>query len=65
MSYDALWIEYFAVGGNASVDDIGEWIDGTTPLPAAEYDHLAQALNEFLDDRGDARHVPYLDDLAG
>ena len=64
LSYDALWIEYFAIGGNASVDDLRVWIEGNEPLPSFEYDVIAQALNEYLDDRGEPRHVPYGDDMT-
>jgi hypothetical protein len=59
LSYDALWLEYFAVGGNASVDDLRSWINGIEPLAPTEYDIIAQALNEYLDARGVTTHVPY------
>ena len=62
MSFEDLWIAYFALGGVAQPDVVRAYLDGSTDR-AMDYDVLAQAINErFLDQH--ANHpVPYSDEL--
>ena len=46
LSVHDLWIGYFASGGNALVDDVRHWLDGTVALHRSDSDLLAQALHD-------------------
>ena len=46
MSHLALWIGYFAVGGNGSLADVTGWLSRTAQLSVRDYDLLVQAMND-------------------
>jgi hypothetical protein len=58
MTANALWLGYFAVGGNGSLSDVERWLAGDT-LTGREYDLLAAALNEAFTERGLDHPVRY------
>ena len=63
LSYQALWIDYFALGGNQPLSDIEAWLTGNLPPSAHDYDVVAHALNERFTDQGLDHSVPYSADL--
>jgi hypothetical protein len=60
LTHHDLWLAYFALGGNATFDQIGSYLHGRATLPAREHNMLALALNEMFLDRGANHPVPYL-----
>ena len=46
MSARDLWIGYFAVGGNASLAEVEQWLGGTSDPSDQDHDLLAQAVND-------------------
>jgi len=63
MSFSELWVAYFALGGVSPPQVVRSYLDGVgTPL--ADYDVLAQAINERYVDRGGNHPVPYREDLT-
>jgi hypothetical protein len=56
----SLWVEYLAIGGNRSLDDLTAMLAGRAPMPAADFDVLAIVLNEVFDDAGSGRPIDYL-----
>lgn len=63
MSFNALWVAYFALGGVSSPAVVRSYLDGAGP-PVADYDVLAHALNERFVDRGGNHPVPYAEELV-
>jgi len=59
LTLDQLWTRYFALGGNLDPVDVEAFLAGLVPLPAAERDMLAHAVNERLDELRWQRRVPY------
>ena len=55
-----LWVHYLAVGGRLDLFTVEAYLHGLAPLPPAQQDVLANALNEHLDDLYQAAKVPYL-----
>lgn len=56
-----LWVGYFAVGGNATVAEVDEWLAGeSTPSPG-DHDLVAQALNDRFLERGLNHPIAYSD----
>jgi len=53
------WRRYFALGGTAGQAELEDFALRNGPLPAAERDLLAQAVNELLEARAVVRSVPY------
>jgi hypothetical protein len=66
MSYEELWLAYFALGGIASARTIRSYLrhEGPGQVPKSEYDLLAQAINERFLERGQDHPVPYCEDLS-
>ena len=60
MSARDVWINYFAVGGNGSLDDVERWLDAGDS-PGTEHNLLAQALNDVFIERGLDHPVAYRD----
>jgi hypothetical protein len=48
ISYDELWMHYFALTGDAAPLEIEAYLQGLMPLPAGQQDILAQALRECV-----------------
>jgi hypothetical protein len=53
-----LWLRYVALGGTDDAFDIDGYLQGLIPIDIFQQDVLAQALNEALDDRYRALHIP-------
>lgn len=62
MSFEDLWIAYFALGGTAQPDLVRAYLGGSDEA-GVDYDVLAQAINEHFLDRGGNHPVPYRDEL--
>ncbi len=62
MSFDELWVAYFALGGTASPDIVRSYLAGSE-TQSMDYDVLAQAINEKFVDEGGNHPVPYREDL--
>jgi len=63
MSFDELWLAYFALGGMATPAGLRGYLDGSETR-AIDYDVLAQAINERFVERGGNHPVPYREDLG-
>lgn len=63
MSFDDLWLAYFALGGAAPPSALRPYLLGRI-TEVMEYDVLAQALNERFLDRDENHPVPYRDELT-
>jgi hypothetical protein len=48
-TYD-VWLQYFSIGGNIKFFEVDAYLRGLYPLPPAERDLIAMALNELIDD---------------
>ena len=48
ISYDELWMHYFALTGDAAPLEVEAYLQGLMPLPAAQQDILNQALHECV-----------------
>ena len=59
MSILAVWIGYFAVGGNGSLSDVDNWITGVNAPSLQDHDLLAQALNDRFTEVGLDHPVAY------
>jgi hypothetical protein len=62
MSFDELWMAYYALGGWAPPELVRAYLDGSS-TSTIDYDVLAHALNERFTDRGGDHPVPYRGDL--
>ena len=62
MSFEDLWLAYFALGGAAGPDELERYLaGGAGPM---DYDVVAQAINERFVDRGGDHPVPYYAELG-
>ena len=59
LSIDQVWLDYFALGGEADPLDVDAYFHGLTELPAAQRDVLAHAVNERVDLLVDGRRAGY------
>lgn len=59
LTFQQMWIDYFALGGDAGELEVEGYLAGLMPLPALQRDMLAQALNERLDAAAPAARAPY------
>jgi hypothetical protein len=48
ISYDELWMHYFALTGDAAPLEVEAYLQGLMPLPHGQQDILAQALRECV-----------------
>lgn len=55
-----LWVQYLGLGGHVDLFSLDAFLHGMMPLPPAQQDILANAINEQLDDLYLAAKVPYL-----
>ncbi len=62
MSFDELWMDYFALGGASSPDIVRSYLAGSA-TQSMDYDVLAQAINERYVEVGGNHPVPYREDL--
>ena len=63
LSLRDLWLAYWAIGGTATPEVLMTYLDGTEEPEAADYDVVAQAINDQLIDRRLDHPVPYADEL--
>ena len=56
-----VWVDYFAVGGNASREEVAAMLAGGRPLDRLDHDRLALVLNERMADAGFGRPLAYWD----
>jgi hypothetical protein len=63
MTFDELWLAYFALGGASLPAALRSYLagDGGNGI---DYDVLAQAINERFVDKGGNHPVPYRDELT-
>ncbi|WP_159794809.1 PP2C family protein-serine/threonine phosphatase [Puerhibacterium puerhi] len=59
LSVDALWTRYFALGGTAGPVELDAFLNGALDLPADQRDHVALAVNEYLDSLVGDNRAPY------
>ncbi|MHA7174828.1 hypothetical protein ACX80B_17365 [Arthrobacter monumenti] len=60
-----LWLKYFSVGGDLGELELDAYLHGLYPLPAADRDLIALALNELIDDLPQCRRAASSYDLPG
>jgi hypothetical protein len=58
-----LWISYYALGGMADPETLDAYLVGDAIPDDAEYDVIAQTLNESFVEAGADHPVPYAEDL--
>lgn len=58
-----LWTAYIGLGGNANFQRVESFLSGSASPGAADYDLLAQALNDEFIGRNLANPLPYFEDL--
>jgi hypothetical protein len=56
---EELWLDYFALGGNAGRYEVEAYLAGLMPLSAHEHNVLAQAVNERLAELPPPARAPY------
>lgn len=59
LTAEELWSRYVAIGGDAGLAEVEACLRGLSPLPAAQQDVLAHAVNERLDELDQVHRVPY------
>ena len=59
LTQEELWLRYFALGGTAGLIELEAYLHDLMPLPAAERDVLAQAVNERLSELAPVSFAPY------
>lgn len=62
LSIAELWMRYFQLGGMGTALELEGYLYGALEPTAAEYDVLAQALNERFVELGGIYTLPYSDD---
>jgi hypothetical protein len=63
MTFDELWLAYYALGGVMIPDVLRAFLSGG-PTLWIDYDVLAQAINEKFVELGGNHPVPYREDLT-
>ena len=63
VSLDALWLDYFGLGGSLRRTQIGAFLAGEQSISDHDHDVLVQALNERFLDRGEDHPLDYADEL--
>lgn len=56
-----LWLDYFALGGNAGLVRFTSLVSGGAPLGRRDHDRIVQALNERMQEDGMGRPLAYWD----
>ena len=62
LTVEALWIRYFALGGDVGKVEIEAYLAGLMPMSSLQHNILAHAINERLDELGPPRRAPYRSD---
>jgi len=63
MTFDDLWVAYFALGGLSSPETVRSYLGGSG-VPLVDHDVLTHAINEKFVSLGGNHPVPYADDLT-
>ncbi|GAA5152835.1 hypothetical protein GCM10023321_22100 [Pseudonocardia eucalypti] len=63
LTYEQLWIDYIAVGGELARNQLEETLRTGAPISRLEHDRLAVVLNEHFRSHGLGERVPYAEDL--
>ena len=63
MSANDLWTAYLGLGGQANLGQVESFLSGVHQPGRADYDFLAQALNDELIGRNLPGALPYFDEL--
>ena len=63
MTVAALWLACYGIGWVGSEADLTDVLSGVRVPSDAEYDEIAQAINEAFIDKGSNHPVPYAEDL--
>ncbi|HVF15067.1 MAG TPA: hypothetical protein VM942_10735 [Acidimicrobiales bacterium] len=63
MTFDDLWLAYFALGGLATPIAVRSFLSGSE-MRSIDYDTLAHAINERFVELGGNHPVPYSNDLG-
>jgi len=63
LDVEQLWTEYLSLGGNAPLDTLAAFLDGSRVPSKQDYDYLAQSLNERFRESGRDSPMPYAEDL--
>lgn len=56
-----LWLDYVALGGNATPEELSAILAGNGPLKPLDHDRLAIVLNQWFSDAGYGRPISYWD----
>ncbi|MFC8045788.1 PP2C family protein-serine/threonine phosphatase [Nocardia sp. NPDC057353] len=59
LDVEALWTEYFGIGGDAGFLEVDAYVHGMTMLSARDRDMLAHVVNEHLDRRTETKRATY------
>ncbi len=59
ISLEELWLDYFALGGDATPSQVREFLAGSAPLEQADHDRLVVVLNERLAASGQGRPLAF------
>jgi hypothetical protein len=62
LSIGALWLRYFELGGMGTAIELEAYLYGALRPSSAEYDVIAQALNERFVQLGGIYTIPFSDD---
>lgn len=63
LTYEQLWIDYIAVGGQLGRDQLEDTMRTGAAMSRLEHDRVAVVLNEHFRSRGLDARVPYAEDL--
>ena len=61
VEHDDLWVDYFALGGDATSEELRDMLAGNRPMFRLDHDRIAVALNERFNDQGMGRPLAYWD----
>jgi hypothetical protein len=59
LSVETLWLAYAGLGGSASLQRVGDFLQNGSGLTARQYDYLVQALNDRFVETGEDHPLPY------
>jgi hypothetical protein len=59
LSYLDVWVDYFALGGNLTADQLTAYLRGERDVSDVDHNVVVHALNELFVDRGDNHPLTY------
>jgi hypothetical protein len=63
LSVAELWVACYSLGSTATEGELAGFLDGSRVPTSAEYNVVAQAINERFSDIGQDHPVPYAEDF--